>query len=80
MDKPPKTQKARPPRVHFSYAIVGIIASIFLYISAWELLSALVPKEIGVKVKVYGAILAVSLLVMCWLAKQHPHLVGVYQQ
>lgn len=61
-------------RPHYSYIIIGIIASMFVWISAWELASVIVPKSM--KIKVYSVILIVSLGVMCWLAGKNPKIIG----
>lgn len=59
---------------HYGYIILGIVASIFLWISAWELASVLVPKQM--KVKIYSVVLVLSLGLMYWLAGKNPKIIG----
>jgi hypothetical protein len=59
---------------HYSYFIIGLVASIFLYVSLWELLVLIVPKNN--KVLIYSIIFLFSLGVLCWLANIHPSIIG----
>jgi len=69
----PTPQDSKKEKPHYSYIIIGVAASIFLYISSWELLSLLIPNDNRkVKVQAYVGIFIASLLVMFWLAKTNP--------
>jgi hypothetical protein len=71
MSLPPQDPKKEKP--HYSYLIVGVAASIFLYISSWELLSLLIPKDDRrAKIQIYVGIFIASLLAIFWLAKTNP--------
>lgn len=65
-------EKAQKEKPHYAHIIIGITASIFLYISSWELLSMLIPNQARYKLNVYLVIFSVSLFVIFWLAKTNP--------
>jgi hypothetical protein len=58
---------------HYSLVTIGVVASIFLYISSWELLDTLLPREkSSLRIKIYALLMICSLLVLAWIAKQNP--------
>lgn len=57
----------------FQHIIIGIVASIFLYISAVKLLTTVVgPRSMTTKIIVYSTILISALGVLWWLSRSSP--------
>ena len=60
-------------KAEFRHIILGIIASIFLYISSVELLTTVVDKQsIRVRILVYASMLTASILALWWLSRRSP--------
>lgn len=80
-EQQPRSVSVRQSGKEFRYIVIGIIASIFLYISTWELLTTLVGKQsIPVQLRIWLLIMIGSLFVMWWLSRQSPSFLSAHVQ
>lgn len=72
MDSQPPTKEKRQPRREI--VLTGVVASLLLYISIWQLLDIVTPTNH--KALVYSTLAVLSAAVLFFLLEKYPKILG----